>query len=130
LQSFHRSFTYWSKQLNWKRTEIEKEEFVIHQEDPIYAHLADVYEELAAVIVENDDFKTFCLERAVEFRLMDLHIGLRMSRKEINCDPKICKYYDAIATIAQRQELEDKSKFHCNSSKTEAVFGHTRSRKY
>ncbi|CAF1287603.1 unnamed protein product [Didymodactylos carnosus] len=107
LKSFHRSFTYWSKQVNWKRVEIEKEEVIAHQEDPIYADLADVYEELAAVTIENDDFTTFCLERAVEFRLMDLHIGLRMNRKEINCDPKICKYCDVIATIAQRRELED-----------------------
>jgi tetratricopeptide (TPR) repeat protein len=79
FQSFHRSFTYWSKQVNWKRIGIENEELMTHEEDPIYEHLVDIYEELAAVIVKNDAFETFCLERAVEFRLMVLHIGLRMN---------------------------------------------------
>ncbi|CAF3923759.1 unnamed protein product [Adineta steineri] len=115
LQSFHNSFTYWSKQVNWKRVEIENQALTAHQEDLIYVPLADVYEELSAIIVENDDFKTVCLERAIEFRLLDLHIRLRLNRKEINCDPKICKYYDAITAIAQRRELEDKSKSHCDN---------------
>ncbi|CAF3288431.1 unnamed protein product [Rotaria socialis] len=118
LKSFHRSFNNWSKHINWKRLEIENESLTAHQEDPIYVDLANTYEELANVIINNDDFATFCFQRAIEFRLLNLHIELRMNRKEINCDPKISKYYDAITTIDQRRELDGKNKSCLNKNKT------------